>query len=284
MKLDKIRNIMSSLCCNDKLLTNKAILYCEKCGGKIFKDNNSHIFRSEYEYINSLDHKKGLKYLLKKNQIIYKMSLYLLSPVYIVSPNLRKLFEKQIKNNDVILNIGSGNHVIHDDIINIDYNIYDNVDIVADTKCLPIKNNSVDCIISFASLEHIKESAKALSEFTRILKDDGRLFIYVPFLQPLHASPSDYRRWNINGLIEDLSIYKFTIIDYGIGAGPSSTVAWIISEYLAIILSFGQNIIYKYISMPLMVLCSPIKWFDIIINKYSNADVLASAVWIYAKK
>ena len=46
------------------------------------------------------------------------------------------------------------------------------------------------------------------------------LYIYVPFLQPMHGSPSDYRRWNINGLIEDLNSINFKVIDFGIGAGP----------------------------------------------------------------
>ena len=284
MKLDNIKDIMLSPCCNKTLYININKLYCTNCELEIKKINNSFIFTSNYNSNQNIEYKKGLKYLIKNNQLLYKLSLFILSPVHIISPKPEKIFENHIRNNEVILNIGSGNQIIHKDIINIDFNVYENVDIIADSICLPIKDCSVNGIISFASLEHISHSSQALSEFNRISKIGSYLYIYVPFLQPMHGSPSDYRRWNINGLIEDLNSINFKVIDFGIGAGPSSTLAWITAEYFAIIFSFGIHKIYKYISLPLMVLFSPIKWIDILLNRNSKSDILASAVWVVSEK
>lgn len=55
---------------------------------------------------------------------------------------------------------------------------------------LPIKDNSVDAIILFDVLEHVKEDDALILECCRVLKIGGRLFISVPRMnQPLNFIP-----------------------------------------------------------------------------------------------
>ena len=46
----------------------------------------------------------------------------------------------------------------------------------ADIRNLPFKSNSIDCIISLHTLEHVK----CENEFKRVLKDNGLLIVEVP--------------------------------------------------------------------------------------------------------
>jgi glycosyltransferase involved in cell wall biosynthesis/SAM-dependent methyltransferase len=59
---------------------------------------------------------------------------------------------------------------------------------------LPLSDNSYDAIISFNTLEHIRDDEVALQECLRVLKPGGQLFITVPFLYHVHGSPCDYSR------------------------------------------------------------------------------------------
>ena len=45
---------------------------------------------------------------------------------------------------------------------------------------IPLKNNSIDFVIANAVLEHIPEESKAITEWKRILKRGGKMFVTVP--------------------------------------------------------------------------------------------------------
>jgi len=82
------------------------------------------------------------------------------------------------------LNIGCGNHK-KIGYINVD-NVYTSViDHIASTLDLPYKSNSIDEIYSSHVLEHFGkyEVPKVLSEWYRVLKDDGVLDLEVPNLE-----------------------------------------------------------------------------------------------------
>lgn len=45
---------------------------------------------------------------------------------------------------------------------------------------LPFENNQFDTVVSFETLEHLEQQEEMLSEFKRVLKDDGMLIISTP--------------------------------------------------------------------------------------------------------
>ena len=52
--------------------------------------------------------------------------------------------------------------------------------IKCDIRSIPIKSKTVNCIVALDVIEHIKEDAKVISEFHRILAENGSLVITTP--------------------------------------------------------------------------------------------------------
>lgn len=81
------------------------------------------------------------------------------------------------------INIGCGNKR-YENTLNVDVvdNEFTDVDVVANIKCLPFEDNSVDGIIAEHVLEHTikQEHEYILFEWKRVLKDGGKLYVEVP--------------------------------------------------------------------------------------------------------
>ena len=74
--------------------------------------------------------------------------------------------------------------------------------IVDDITQSRIATASVDGVVCKSIFEHIAEAQKAADEIYRILKPRGRIFSYVPFLHPYHATQKygDYYRFSAEGI------------------------------------------------------------------------------------
>ncbi|MEI6478401.1 MAG: class I SAM-dependent methyltransferase [bacterium] len=59
---------------------------------------------------------------------------------------------------------------------------------------IPLKDNSVDGILSTSVVEHLQRPADFIVEAFRVLKPGGKLFINVPFVNVEHEIPYDYNR------------------------------------------------------------------------------------------
>lgn len=59
----------------------------------------------------------------------------------------------------------------------------------------PLENNLFEGIVCLNVLEHIYNYRNVIKESFRILKEGGQLAGAVPFLYPVHLSPSDYHRY-----------------------------------------------------------------------------------------
>jgi len=92
----------------------------------------------------------------------------------------------------------------------IDYKILDSVpdynpDIVGDIHDLPFEDESKEAILCLAVLEHVHNPFTAMEELHRVLRPEGKLLIYVPFLYYYHAHEGyykDYWRYTYDGLEE----------------------------------------------------------------------------------
>lgn len=87
-------------------------------------------------------------------------------------------------------------------------------DILADlNKKLPIENSYCNNIFCLSVLEHLSEPKLFLNECSRILKQDGKLILQVPFMWQVHEAPHDYFRYTEYGLKHLLSDSGFQILD-----------------------------------------------------------------------
>jgi SAM-dependent methyltransferase len=184
----------------------------------------------------------------------------------------------------VVLNIGSGASQLKQrkDIINIDLFAFNHVDLVSDACDLPIQNNKVDIIFNIAMLEHSQTPESVVKEMYRVLKPGGKVFSYIPFIVPFHAAPNDYFRWTKNGAKELFS--SFANVHIFMGAGPTSGLLWIFEQWFAMLLSFGNRKLHDLFLLLLLLLLFPLKYMDILFNRYSYSSVIASGFGIIAQK
>ena len=227
-----------------------------------------------------------LQTFLKRKGKLYYLLLDLFAPV-LSSFSYRKAIKRLLRKYGqefIVLNIGSGPKYFNkrQDIINVDFYKYDEVDMAADIIDMPIEDEKIDFIINIAILEHVDKANAAVREMFRILKPGGELFCFVPFIQPFHGAPQDFHRWTILGMEKLFS--KFEIIEIGIGTGPTSGLLWVFQEWVAILLSFGSKILHDVILLVLLIITMPLKFIDIILVKFPHAEKIASGFYIVAKK
>jgi hypothetical protein len=123
-----------------------------------------------------------------------------------------------------------------------------------------------------------------LREAARVLRDDGRLFLIAPFLQPFHAAPHDYMRWTAPALRKVVEDAGFAVRDVGIHGGPASMIAWNLAEFVALLLSFGSRRLRAVLSPLFQVVFSPLKWLDLLLARFDYSSDLASALYVDAQK
>jgi SAM-dependent methyltransferase len=96
---------------------------------------------------------------------------------------------------------------------------------------IPVASDSYDNIISLNTLEHIWNDTLVLQEMVRVLKPGGKLYVSVPFLYRVHASPSDYHRHTAHfweGMLHQVGFrgnsIEVTPLAFGPFAAPLSLV------------------------------------------------------------
>jgi len=95
----------------------------------------------------------------------------------------------------------------------------------------PFDDASFDSIVCNAVLEHVPDINKVMAELTRVLRPGGTFIAGVPFLQPFHLSPVDYRRYTRDGLIELGDMNGLTTLDILPVHNIAQTLGWIMWEW-----------------------------------------------------
>ena len=124
---------------------------------------------------------------------------------------------RQLPSEANILDLGAGGHRRAPNVINFDIQPTPEIDLVGDGHFLPFKENTFDAVISEAVLEHVHTPNCVVEEIHRVLKPGGYVCVAVPFLQGYHASPHDYQRWTVSGIVQLCA--AFTEIESGACAG-----------------------------------------------------------------
>lgn len=100
--------------------------------------------------------------------------------------------------------------------VDVEDGFYDssNIDLIGTAYNVPINDEAADAVISSQVLEHLEHPEKAIEETSRILKNDGLLFLAFPFLYPIHAEPYDYSRITEYKIKKMLEQNNFEILEF----------------------------------------------------------------------
>jgi SAM-dependent methyltransferase len=193
----------------------------------------------------------------------------------------------------LLLNLGSGERFIGADclapeigrrMLNFDIFAYPTTDVVGDAHLLPFAKETFHAIVCQAVLEHTRRPELVVEEMYRVLKMGGLLYVEVPFLQGYHPTPQDFYRYTLEGLDELFS--KFAKIDAGVCVGPSSSVSWLLREYIAGLLTWFTP--SHRLKTPAVVVAGwltfPLKYLDFFLVRRPGAHTIASGLYFFGRK
>jgi SAM-dependent methyltransferase len=182
----------------------------------------------------------------------------------------------------VVLNLGGGNTDYGDHVFNADLFAGKFVDVIASGMQLPFRDGAFDAVTTMAVLEHVPDFESVRTELLRVTRTGGECFHAIPFLQPFHASPHDYRRFTLPGIRGAFPGTKE--IDSGVIAGPGSAMAWLLREYFSILTSFGNIYLYNAGMWFWGWVFWILKWTDLFLADSRFATQLASGFYYHGAK
>ncbi len=134
-----------------------------------------------------------------------------------------------------ILDVGAGDspykslfsHVEYKstDFAQTDYHAFQEIDYICPADAIPVSEKSFDAILCTEVLEHVPHPQNVLTEFHRVLKQSGHLFVTTPLLYPLHEEPYDFYRYTLYALKQLLQEAGFEVVFLTSRGGWVATVA-----------------------------------------------------------
>ena len=217
--------------------------------------------------------------------ISYRMLQILRSPAPFKWFGKQKAFDRVFQNinsDGIYLDVG-GTGNIHPSVLTVNIAPSIDTDIVCDGQFLSFADNSVDGVFILLVLEHVPDPQAIVREIFRVLKPGGFVFATLPFLQVMHSNPRDYYRFAPDGIRELFS--EFNELDLRIASGPSSTVVWILKEYVALLCPFSNfSLVYASVRELVGWLAYPLVLIDLYLNRKHRAEKMASFFSYYGKK
>jgi len=245
-------------CQNSPLDFHPDAAVCGNCRANYPIKNNRIFFVSSAERSDNLDIVKGW---LKKRlgQAYYKIGVDIIAPTY---PFRYAHWIRRYLNpgNQIVIDIGCGNHRIDDDIIGMDLFEYDAVDIVCDLKNLPFIDGRVDAFVSRSVLEHLPDPLGVIQQLYRCTRIGGYGLHLAPFLFPFHASPYDFHRFTHKGF--ELLFKDWELVKQINATGPVTLGLISLIEFLSILFGFGHNRYKAIIYLFFCGLLFPFKFLD----------------------
>jgi SAM-dependent methyltransferase len=188
-------------------------------------------------------------------------------------------FARSFPADAVVANVGAGATEFGPNTLNLEIEPGPGIDVVGVAEHLPLADGSCAGVLLLAVLEHVRDEDRTISEARRVLRPGGRILVDVPFIQGYHASPADYRRYTEQGLRDELERHGFAVERSGVAVGPASAMAWIASEFLALLLSGRSAKGYRIAKLATTWLALPVKYADRWLEGHPMAYTIPSAVW-----
>lgn len=109
-------------------------------------------------------------------------------------------------------------------IVESDVSFGPRTQVILDAHHIPFINESFDCVIAQAVLEHVVDPTQCVSEMYRILKPGGIVYSEIPFMQQVHGGAYDFTRFSMSG--HRRLFRRFEQMKAGALAGPGTTMGW----------------------------------------------------------
>jgi uncharacterized protein YbaR (Trm112 family)/SAM-dependent methyltransferase len=233
-------------------------------------------------YSASMDIRAKWKSVIRRSPTLTRSLQFIFDPAY-VSHITRDRIVNNLPHQALLLNIGAGvKRFSRTRCINLDLEEFGNVDMVADGQEMPISDQSIDMVLVEYVVEHVPDSKRIVAEIYRILKPGGYIYATVPFIQAYHGNPDDYFRFTISGFRQ---FWKdFECKECKTFGGPTSALVCILKEYLAILLSFNNILIYSILSQVLIIPLFPLKFLDIALARLDTAQNMAFSILFLGQK
>jgi uncharacterized protein YbaR (Trm112 family) len=217
-------------------------------------------------------------------KLAYRVRPYLAPTMAYQSPAKRALVPNFVNSvHGPIVNVGSGSRRYGEHVLNLDIEATEFVDVGGVAEHLPFGDGVFDGALLQAVLEHVEDGHATIRELFRVLRAGGAAYIEIPFMQGYHGSPSDYRRFTELGLRRELESAGFVVEGTGVCVGPGSGAASVLSEYLALLFSFGPRG-YRIARLVTRWLAWPLKRSDRWLDRHPMGFIVASGVWARAVK
>lgn len=231
--------------------------------------------------MNQADWIFDLKNRIRRNRRFATFAFYLTDLVYL-NMRERNRFLRAFPPGARLLNLGAGFRSSPPGFVAVDRTRYPGIQVQADLTALPFRDGSVDGILCEMVLEHVPDAEGAIRELRRVLSGGGRIYLALPFLWPYHASPHDYRRWTASGVEKDLE--GFEPVAVGLSGGPTTTLCNVLHEWLAIVLSFNVEFLYRVLYLGLIPLIFPFKLLDHLVSHYRHAGKIGALYYFHGRK
>lgn len=120
---------------------------------------------------------------------------------------------------------------------------------------IPVKDESLACVINTSVIEHVRHPERFLTEAHRVLCPGGRIYMHVPFSYSEHEQPYDFQRptrYGLRAWLQDAGFSKISVL-------PSSNSVYGASAFLlhSMKVEFAQRGSDKQLA-PLISLCQHI--------------------------
>ncbi len=166
------------------------------------------------------------------------------------------------------------------ELVDTDVSFGPRTKLICDAHDIPFADESFDCVIVQAVLEHVADPCKCVSEFWRVLKPNGFAYSETAFMQPVHGGRFDFTRFTHLG--HRRLFGAFEEIDSGAVCGPGMALAL---AWVNFIRSFARGKAARKIAGNLAEITAfGFKYFDyILINRPSALDCAAGVYFLGRK-
>jgi len=182
----------------------------------------------------------------------------------------------------LVLDLAGGRGTLRQSLETLGYS-YVNADIacygagepslIGDAHALPFQDASFDMVVSKDTLEHFIQPWTVVKEVHRLLKDDGRFVIWVPFMHPFHGD--DFYRYSPLGL-------RHLLRDFEIILFESPLQAFTIVGFAGI--EMLKRLHLGFIEQPIKQICSSLDRLFIRYQKQKHLASFAAAYLVVACK
>jgi len=131
-------------------------------------------------------------------------------------------------------------------------------DFLVTNEILPINDLSLDALLSLSVLEHLPSPARAISEYSRVLKPGGFLVLQTNFLYKEHGAPNDYFRFTEHAIRHLLSDNGLAINQlFKVGNSYTFFIDWLVQSHLRR-MDHSLSLFFSNSSARRIILCLPL--------------------------